>query len=132
MPLLRVAVPSSVDPLKNWTVPVGVPAPGLDAATVAASVTDRPKTDGAGAAVSVASAPAWLPLCASAGEPLEVKLVSPRYVPVIELAPVGSEEPDRVAVPLVKVAVPSDVVPLKNSTVPVGVPAPGLTADTVA
>ena len=34
--------------------------------------------------------------------------------------------------PPLSVAVPSDVVPLRNSTVPVGVPEPGLMADTVA
>ncbi len=39
-PLVSVAVPSEVAPLKNWTVPVGVPAPGLTACTVAVRVTD--------------------------------------------------------------------------------------------
>ena len=38
----------------------------------------------------------------------------------------------KVAVPPESVAVPIEVPLLRNSTVPVGVPAPGLTADTVA
>jgi hypothetical protein len=37
-----VAVPSVVDPSAKVTVPVGVPAPGATAATVAVTVTDWP------------------------------------------------------------------------------------------
>ena len=49
VPLLsNVPVPSEVVPLKNWTVPVGVPVPGLAAVTVAVSVTDAPEADGLG------------------------------------------------------------------------------------
>jgi hypothetical protein len=32
--------------MANWTVPVGVPAPGAVAPTVAVKVTDRPVVDG--------------------------------------------------------------------------------------
>jgi hypothetical protein len=45
-PLLRAAVPSTVAPFLNVTVPVGVPFPGATAATVAVNVTDWPNTDG--------------------------------------------------------------------------------------
>jgi hypothetical protein len=38
-PAAMTALPSEVVPLKNWIVPVGVPAPGLAAATVAVNVT---------------------------------------------------------------------------------------------
>ena len=42
-------MPSEVVPLKNWTVPVGVPDPGLDARlTVAVSVTLLPTTGDTG------------------------------------------------------------------------------------
>src|SRR2546422_3843516 len=43
VPLLSVAVPSSVDPSKNCTLPVGVPLPLV---TVAVNVTDWPYVDG--------------------------------------------------------------------------------------
>jgi hypothetical protein len=34
-PFTSATVPSDVDPSKNWTDPIGVPAPGATAATVA-------------------------------------------------------------------------------------------------
>ena len=40
-PSVSEAVPSAVVPAKNWTVPVGVPEPGLAAETVAVKVMDR-------------------------------------------------------------------------------------------
>jgi hypothetical protein len=43
---LSVPVPKVVVPSMNVTVPVGVPAPGDTAATVAVNVTDWPKTEG--------------------------------------------------------------------------------------
>ena len=61
-----------------------------------------------------------------------MKLVSPEYCTVIELAPSGKRVVAMLPVPLASVAMPSEVVPLKNWTVPVGVPAPGATACTVA
>ena len=42
MPPLRVPEPMGVPPSRNWTVPVGVPAPGATALTVAVKVTDWP------------------------------------------------------------------------------------------
>jgi hypothetical protein len=60
----------------------------------------------------------------TAGAMLDVKLLSPEYTAVIELLATGRVVVSRVATPLVSVSVPSDVVPLKNWTVPVGVPVP--------
>ena len=42
----RVPVPRVLEPSLKVTVPVGVPAPGLFAVTVAVKVTDCPDTDG--------------------------------------------------------------------------------------
>ncbi len=68
----------------------------------------------------------------TAGDVLDVKLVSPEYTAVIELAPTVSELVSSVATPPLKVPVPSEVVPSKNSAVPVGVPVAGLIGATVA
>ena len=43
-PLLSVALPSTVSPSLNVTVPVGVFSPGVTALTVAVKVTDWPRT----------------------------------------------------------------------------------------
>ena len=43
---LSVVVPSTLVPCSNVTEPVGVPAPGADAVTVAVNVTPCPNTDG--------------------------------------------------------------------------------------
>ena len=40
------ALPKLTPLVLNWTVPVGVPAPGATAVTVAVNVTDWPNTDG--------------------------------------------------------------------------------------
>ena len=53
------------------------------------------------------------------------------YEAVIEWVPVSSEERLKVATPLLSVPVPSELVPSKKVTVPVGVPVPGETAETV-
>ena len=50
----------------------------------------------------------------TAGEVLAMKLASPEYWPVIELSPVASSVVVSVATPPEIVAVPSEVVPLKN------------------
>ena len=62
-----------------------------------------------------------------------MKFVSPSYTAVNELAPEGSAEVARTATPVEsRVPAPSDVVPLKNSTEPVGIAVLGLTGVTVA
>ena len=68
----------------------------------------------------------------SAVDLLVVKLESPEYCAVIELAPAGKLVVTREAVPRESGSVPSKVLPFKNSIVPVGVPAPGLTGATLA
>jgi hypothetical protein len=128
-PLFRVAVPSEALPLKNWTVPSGTPAVEL---TPAVSVTGWPTTDGLGEAATVVVV-AGNTVCVKTGEVLVSKLVSPWYTAVIEFAPTLSAEEVMLTVPFESsVPVPSEVVPFRNWTVPVGVPEPGLTAVTVA
>jgi hypothetical protein len=126
MPLVSVwGEPSAVVPLKNWTVPVGVPAPGLAAATVAVKVTDWPRTGESGVNVTVVVLNACVTVTVTAGEMLDVKVLSPEYTAVIELSATGRLVVSSVATPPVSVwGVPSAVVPLKNWTVPVGVPVP--------
>jgi hypothetical protein len=125
-------VPSEVVPLKNWTVPVGVPAPGLTGATVAVNVTLCPTTGEVGKTVTAAVVVALATVTVSAVEVLVVKFGSPEYFAVIELAPIGKVVVARDADPRESGSVPSTVAPFKNSTVPVGVPAPGLTGATLA
>jgi hypothetical protein len=134
MPLVSVwGEPSAVVPLQNWTVPVGVPAPGLAAATVAVKVTDWPRTGESGVNVTVVVLNACVTVTVTAGEMLDVKVLSPEYTAVIELSATGRLVVSSVATPPVSVwGVPSAVVPLKNWTVPVGVPVPGLVAATDA
>src|SRR3954451_9923282 len=90
-PPLSVAVPSEVVPLKNWTVPVGSPRPGVPGATPAVRVTAWPVTDGLGeAATDVIEVTdpvdtVWV----TAGEVLAAKLSSPEYPAVIVFAPVA-------------------------------------------
>jgi hypothetical protein len=72
-----VPVPRVVLPSLKVTVPVGVPAPGATAATVAVNVTDWPKTDGVPDVAIDVVVDAWLTTCEMAGEVLVVKLVSP-------------------------------------------------------
>jgi hypothetical protein len=125
-PLLKVPVPSEVEPLKNSTVPLGVPAPGLTGATVAVSVTLSPLTGVLGEKVTVVVVVACDTGTTTADEVLVPYVVSPWYTAVIELVVLtGSEVTSRVATPLsFKLMVPSEVVPLRNSTVPVGVDPP--------
>jgi hypothetical protein len=130
-PFVSVAVPSEVVPLKNCTVPVGVPV--VVDATVAVSVTFCPNTGAVGVKVTVVvDVGVWASVTFTAGEVSPVKLLSPRYCAVIELAPAVRADVEIVATPPESVAVLSEVPPLKNWTEPVGVPIPGLTALTVA
>jgi len=109
-----VPVPSDVDPLVNCTVPVGVPDPGLTAPTVAVIVTGCPKTGDAGDEVTVVLVDACPTVTGVAPEVWPAKLVSPKYCAVIELLPNGIAVVEMLPVPLASMAMPSDVVPLKN------------------
>ena len=113
VPRESVPVPSDVAPLKNWTVPVGVPVPGLTGATVAVNVTSWPKTGELGVNVTVVVVDASATGTVTAGEVLAPKLVSPEYTAVIELLlETGRVVVGRVAAPPERVSVPSKVVPL--------------------
>jgi hypothetical protein len=83
-PPVSVPVPITVAPSRKLTVPVGVPAPGLTAATVAVSVTDCPKTDGLVLEMRLVVVLALLTTWLTAALVLVRKLVSPTYVAVIE------------------------------------------------
>src|SRR5207248_1184357 len=74
----------------------------------------------------------WLTVCVLAADVLVVKLLSLALTAVIVWLPTERAVVDNVAVPLAKVVVPSVVLPSRNVTAPVGVPAPGATALTVA
>ena len=127
-----VPSPSDVPPFKNSTVPVGVPAPGLTGATVAVNVTLCPTRGETGKTVTAAVVDALATVTVSAVEVLVAKFGSPEYFAVIELVPIGKLVVANDAVPRESGSVPSTVAPFKNSTVPVGVPAPGLTGVTLA
>jgi len=68
------------------TVPLGVPAPGPTAVTLAVKVTDWPNTVGLVEEVSVALASAAVTVCVSGAAVLllPVKLLSPLYTAVTE------------------------------------------------
>jgi hypothetical protein len=76
-PAESVPEPSKVAPSKKLMVPVGVPAPGETAVTVAVRVLACPKTDGSGLEVKVAVVEAWFTVWVSTGDVELVKLVSP-------------------------------------------------------
>ena len=77
LPPESVAVPSVVAPSKNVTVPVGVPAPGAAALTVAMNTTEWPNTEGFTVDVTVVETDALFTVCVMAAEVLPPKLLSP-------------------------------------------------------
>ena len=72
-PLESVAVPSDVEPSKNSTLPVAVPAPGDETATVAVIATDWPTTDGFGVLAIDVLVEAWPTDCDTALDVLPLK-----------------------------------------------------------
>jgi hypothetical protein len=74
---LSVPVPNDVVPSMNVTVPVGVPAPGDTTLTVAVNVTDCPKVDGFGAAVTDVAVSALFTVWGAGADVLPLKLPSP-------------------------------------------------------
>ena len=88
----RVAVPAAdsglvpivIVPLRNVTVPVGVPAPGAVTVTVAVKRTLCPTADGFGDEVTLVLVLALLTTCETAVLVLVLKLALPTYVAVIE------------------------------------------------
>jgi hypothetical protein len=71
------AVPSDVAPLKNSTVPPGLPEPGGLTLTVAVIATLSPTTDGFGDVLRAVDVAAWLTECVCAGDVLVVYVRSP-------------------------------------------------------
>src|SRR5207244_4218516 len=119
-----------------FTVPVGVPAPGAVAVTVAVNVTLWPNTDGFADDVSAVLVLAWLTTCDTAELVLVVKFVSPAYTAVMLCVPTLRADVAHVACALpFNACAPQPVIELAPSlkfTLPVGVPAPGRLAVTVA
>jgi hypothetical protein len=119
VPLLNnVAVQSGVDPVENATDPVGVGGPGATVVTVAEYVTDVPSVTGLG----------FTPIADCDGSsttrvvvPFEPEnALSPEYVPEIESVPIGAADEVHEPLPFDSVAVQRGVVPVRNTTDPVG------------
>ena len=77
LPELKAAVARVAAPSRKVTVPVGVPAPGETALTVAVKVTAWPNTDGFTDEVTVVELEALLTVWVMAAEVLLLKFVSP-------------------------------------------------------
>ena len=77
LPPDRLAVPRVDAPSRKVTVPVGVPAAGATAVTVAVKVTAWPKSDGFTELVTVVVLLPLLTVWVIAVEMLELKLASP-------------------------------------------------------
>ena len=112
-----VTVPRVVAPSLNVTVPVGVP---IEEVTIDVNVTAWPYVDGFSEEESAVELVALLTVCTSADEVLPAQLASPLYTSVRLWLPALSAEVDNVATPeAFSVAVPRDVAPSWNVTVPV-------------
>jgi hypothetical protein len=83
---LKAMGPPAFDPsMTNWTVPVGVPAPGATTAIVAVKVTFSPGSDGFADELTLVVVPAWLTTWPPVRVPLlALKLASPLYCVSIE------------------------------------------------
>jgi hypothetical protein len=113
-PPLNVAVPMTVAPSRNCTLPVA------DAgAIVAVKVTDWPATDGFRDVAITADEAAFATLTVVAADELPALLVSPLYSAVIECVPAVRFVAVTEAEPPVRVTVASTVAPSRNCTVPV-------------
>lgn len=123
--------------MPSWklTVPVGVPEPGAAAVIVAVKVTFCPNTEGFAVELTETVLVSWFTTCGDAESSplLGRKLPSPEYDAVIVWLPSPSEEMVNVACPEESVTPEANVVdPSVKIAVPVGVPAAGATALTVA
>ncbi len=77
LPLLKVTLPSELEPSLKVTVPVGVPLPGAPAETVAVKVTDWPKTDGFADDVTEVPVASLVTVSVRIDDTMPVKLPSP-------------------------------------------------------
>ena len=132
LPPDSVAVPSEIELSKNCTEPSGTPAPGANAATVAEIVVDCPNTVGFGVLLAVVVVLAWPTVCVWIADVLPTKLALPAYTAVMLCEPTLSADVLMLALPPDSVAVPSEVRPSKNCTLPVAVPEPGAFTATLA
>src|SRR5439155_22484695 len=82
-----VPLPRVVPPSLKVSVPLGVPAPGATAVTVAVKVTGWPAPTGLGEEESVVVVAAWFTTWLSMAELLEANVVSPLYLGVIACGP---------------------------------------------
>ena len=121
-PFTRLDVPIPFLPSKSCTCPVGVPAPGGIAATVAATVTSCLRGEGFGEDAKVVVVCAALTVSETVDEPLDRNPLSPEYVADTLCVPTAEAVVARTAVPPLRAAAPRDIAPSKNSTRPVGVP----------
>src|SRR6516165_10367764 len=115
-------VARTVLPSLKVTVPVGVPAPGETAATVAVKVTAWPVTAGLTDDFRATVVAAGLTVTATAAEVLAAKPLTPKKEAVSAWVPTNSDV-GRVARPAASSgAEPSSVLPSRKKTVPIGVP----------
>jgi hypothetical protein len=77
VPELKLADPIEMPPSRNVTTPVGVPAPGAAAVTVAVNVTAWPDTDGFTDEVTVVTLESLFTVWKKVAELLLLKLLSP-------------------------------------------------------
>jgi hypothetical protein len=132
-PPVNAAVPNDVTPSKNSTDPVGTPA---NDTTPALNVTDWPKVGLDGATPNDTAVAARSTCWLNAPDVLfpNDAGTADTNTAVIECAPPVNVETASCAppAPFTGTGTPNDVTPSKNSTVPVGTPAAGATALTVA
>src|SRR5262245_6267257 len=122
-PVPTATVPRITFPSLKVTVPVGVPAPGATAATLAEKVTAWPVTAGLTDDPRVSVVAAGLTVTIVAAEVLAAKPVTPKKEAVSAWLPTNSDVV-RVARPVASSgAEPSRVLPSRKKTVPIGVPA---------
>ena len=131
-PAASVAEPSGVAPSKNVTEPPATPAPGANVVTEAVSVTASPNDDGFGVLVTEVAVAAEVTVCVDADDVLPAKLALPENDAVMLCAPVASELVLIEAEKPESALEPSEVSPSKNVTVPLGVPDPGASTETLA
>src|SRR5436305_1763854 len=86
---LEQLAPRGPRPSVKVTLPVGAPAPGAVAETVAVKVTDCPNTEGLRSETTATVVLALLTCWATALEVEVLKLPSPLYVAVMECAATG-------------------------------------------
>ena len=119
-PADKLLVARAFEPSTNVTVPVGVPL--ADGCTAAVKVMDSPKAAGLRLEATVVAVVARVTVCVRGTDMLAEKLLSPLYFAVMECEPTDKLDSESCAALVETEAVPKEVVPSKNVTVPVAVP----------